>query len=223
MNPARIAPLLFILFGLIYWLSLWTQGFPGDWAVKAAPMLLAAAVLGQRLPARVGLPMAIGFLAAAAGDVYLALDRHAHLTQGLLCFLVTQVAYSIAFSARQRPLGERLEFRLPIAVYGAVLLAMMLPGLGPMLVPVFVYVIALIAMAVLSAGVEPRPGRVYFGACAFVIADSLIGIDRFIVQVPVSEIAIVGIYTVGQFLIFTGMLAAHRDETGGDRSWLSAD
>ena len=118
---------------------------------------------------------------------------------------------------------QGLEYRLPIAVYGAVLLAMMLPGLGSKLVPVFVYVVALIAMAVLSAGVEPRPGRVYFGACAFVIADSLIGIDRFIVQVPVSEIAIVGIYTVGQFLIFTGMLAAHRDEPGGDRSWLAAD
>ena len=39
-------------------------------------------------------------------------------------------------------------------------------------------IVALSAMAVLSAGVEPRPGRGYFGACSFVIADSLIGIHR---------------------------------------------
>jgi uncharacterized membrane protein YhhN len=217
MSPARFAPPLFIGLALVYWLSLWSDGFAGDWAVKAAPMLLAAGVLATTLPSRFGLPMAIGFTAAAAGDVLLALDRQQHLAQALLCFLVTQVAYSIAFVARQRPLGDRLEYRLPIAVYGAVLLAMMLPTLGPMLVPVFVYVVALIAMAVLSAGVESVPGRVYFGACLFVIADSLIGIDRFIVPIAAAELVIVAIYAVGQFLIFTGMLEVGRSGVAADR------
>jgi len=203
---ARLSPLLFAALGLGYWLSLWTTGFPGDWAVKAAPMVLAASVLLVTLPARLGVPMMIGFLAAAAGDIFLALDRHEYLMQGLLCFLVTQLTYSSAFVARQAPLGERLEYRLPVTVYGAVLLAMMLPGLGAFLLPVFVYVSALVAMAVLAAGIEPRPGRVYFGAVLFLVADSLIGIDRFVAAFPYSEIVIVGIYTIAQFLIFTGML-----------------
>lgn len=208
MNVSRISPAVFAFFGVTYWLSLWTPGFAGDWAVKAAPMLLAAGVLGAVLPARFGVPMAIGFIAAAAGDIFLALDRHAYLIQGLLCFLVTQVAYAAAFLGRGMALGERLEYRLPVTVYGAVLLALMLPGLGSFMLPVFVYVSALVAMAVLAAGFESRPGRVYFGAVLFLIADSLIGIDRFVAPFPFSEIVIVGIYTAAQFLIFTGMLKA---------------
>lgn len=206
MTIERLSPILFAAAGLCYWLSLWTPGFPGDWAVKASPMALAAGVLLIRLPARMGVPMMIGFVAAAAGDIFLALDRHAFLMQGLLCFLVTQVAYSSAFAARQAPMGDRLEFRLPVTVYGAVVLAMMLPGLGDFTIPVFVYVSALVAMAVLAAGVGQRPGRVYFGAALFLVADSLIGIDRFIAPFGYSEIIIVGLYTVAQFLIFTGML-----------------
>jgi len=206
MNIERLSPLLFAAVGLGYWLSLWTPGFPGDWAVKATPMLLAAGVLVARLPARLGVPMMIGFVAAAAGDIFLALDRHDYLMQGLLCFLVTQLAYSVAFVQPRRPLWDRLEFRLPLVVYGAVVLAMMLPGLGAFLLPVFVYVSALVAMAVLAAGVEARPGRVWAGAVLFLVADSLIGIDRFVAPFAYSEIVIVGLYTTAQFLIFTGML-----------------
>lgn len=206
MPIARAAPLLFILLALVYWISLWTAGFAADWVVKAAPMILAAGVLGYCLPFRFAMPMAIGFLAAAAGDVFLALDRREFLLQGLLCFLVTHVAYITAFLGRQRPLGERLEYRIPVAVFGAVLLAVMLPGLGGLLLPVIVYTVAIIAMALLAAGVERRPGRVWFGAALFLIADSLIGVDRFIAPIPYAEIVIVGLYTIAQFLIFTGML-----------------
>lgn len=206
MNIERLSPILFAAFGLGYWLSLWTPGFSGDWAVKAAPMLLAAGVLLVRLPTRLGVPMMVGFVAAAAGDIFLALDRHDYLMQGLLCFLVTQLAYAGAFTARTAPLGERLEYRLPVTVYGAVLLAMMLPGLGDFMIPVFVYVSALVAMTVLAAGVEDRPGRVYAGAVLFLVADSLIGVDRFVSPFAYSEIVIVGLYTIAQFLIFTGML-----------------
>lgn len=208
MRPVRLAISSFVLFALVYWTSLWTTGFPGDWAVKALPMVIAAGTLAYFLPARLGVPMAIGFFAAAAGDVFLALDRREFLMQGLLCFLVTQLAYSAAFLAPQRPLGQRLGYRLPVCVYGAILLAVMLPGLGGFMIPVFVYVSALIAMAVLAAGVEEHPGRVYFGAALFLIADSLIGVDRFITPFARSEIIIVALYTTGQFLIFTGMLRA---------------
>ena len=67
--------------------------------------------------------------------------------------------------------------------------------------------LALVEMvAVLAAGVEDRPGRVWSGAVLFLVADSLIGIDRFIAPFAYSEIVIVGLYTTAQFLIFTGML-----------------
>ncbi|MEE4638515.1 MAG: lysoplasmalogenase [Wenzhouxiangella sp.] len=213
MSIIRSSPYAFMVLGVSYWLSLWTSGFAGDWALKAAPMVLAAGVLGSVLPARFGIPMAIGFIAAAAGDIFLALDRHAFLMQGLLCFVVTQLAYATAFLGRKSTAGHRLGYRLPVAAYGAAVLALMLPGLDEFLMPVLIYVSALVAMAVLAAGVETRPGRLYAGAVLFVIADSLIGIDRFIADIVISEIVIVGIYTTGQFLIFSGMLKALKTHT----------
>lgn len=206
MNKFRHAPLLFAAFGLGYWISLWTEGFAGDWAIKAMPMLIAAVSLFAAMPRRLGVPMAIGFVAAACGDVFLALDRQANLIQGLSCFLVTQLAYSTAFAARQRPVRGGTWLRLAVVGYAGVALTAMAAGLGAFLVPVVIYVIALATMAVLAAGVEHRPGRVYSGAVLFLIADSLIGLDRFVAPIPNAEIIIVGLYTTGQFLVFTGML-----------------
>jgi uncharacterized membrane protein YhhN len=210
MTLPRLPLVLFIALALVYWFSLWTAGFSGDWAVKAAPMLIAAVVLLRSLPARFAWPMSIGFVAAAAGDIFLALDRHEYLMQGLLCFLVTQLAYSHAFWARQTRLRERLAYRLPVILYGLVLLLVMLPTLDRFMAPVIVYVGVLLMMAVLAAGVEQRPGRLYAGAVLFVIADSLIGINRFVAAFPYSEMVIVAIYTTGQYLIFTGALRALR-------------
>jgi uncharacterized membrane protein YhhN len=222
MTPSRAGPdrrlalAAFAVLGGGYWLTLFTPGFAGDWALKAAPMLLAAAVLAICLPKRFGLPMATGFAFSAAGDVFLALDRAEYLMQALSCFLVTQIAYAIAFSGRARGLLDRLRYRVPVAVYGVVLLVLMLPGLGGFLVPVAVYVSALVAMGWMAAGFErSTPGRIFHGACLFVVADSLIGVDRFIGAIPFGEIVIVGCYTTAQFLIFSGMLHAfHRGPVG---------
>jgi len=212
----RTATIGFAVLGAAYWLTLFTPGFAGDWALKAAPMLLAAAVLATALPRRFGLPMAVGFAFAAAGDIFLALDRTVYLMQALSCFLGTQVAYATAFLGRSSNFSDRLRYRLPIAVYGTVVLILMFPGLGSFFVPVSVYVAALVTMGWLAAGFErPVPGRVYSGACLFVIADSLIGVDRFIGAIPFGEILIVGCYTAAQFLIFTGMLRAFPHPSAG--------
>jgi alkenylglycerophosphocholine/alkenylglycerophosphoethanolamine hydrolase len=207
MKPALLVA--FIAPALIYWVSLFTAGFPGDWAVKALPMWVAAVVMWTELPRRFGLPMALGFLAASAGDIFLALDRQAFLLQALLCFLVTQLAYSTAFIQAQRP-GPRLAWRLPLVAYGLGLLAWMWPGLGDFAVPVSIYVAVLITMTWLGAGVEDRPGRLVIGCSLFVIADSLIGVNRFVQPFPAAEIVIVALYTTGQFLILLGARRALR-------------
>jgi len=109
MDRSRLFMLAFIVPAVVYWLSLFSGGFEGDWAVKALPMWVAAAILWRDLPLRFGAPMALGFLAASAGDIFLALDRDAFLRQALLCFLVTQLAYSVAFARAQRT-GLRLVY-----------------------------------------------------------------------------------------------------------------
>ncbi len=193
---------------LAYWLSLWGPDYPGDWLLKAAPMLLAAIVLLASVKLRYGLPMAIGFVAAGAGDAFLALDRHDFLMQALLCFLVTQVAYLAAFLAWGKRLTGRWKLWLPAVIYGLAAYIWMLPELNDFMVPVLIYVTALVAMVVYATCVERRPGPLWVGAMLFLVADSLIGIERFIAALSVPEVVIVAIYSSGQLLIFIGALRA---------------
>lgn len=196
------------LLALSYWLSLWGPDYPGHWLLKASPMLLAAAFLALRLAPRFGVPMTIGYLAAAGGDIFLALDRHLFLMQALLCFLVTQMAYIAAFSGRARPLRERWKLWLPAVIYGAIMFVLMLPALGGFLLPVLIYVSVLVGMVIAASLVEDQPGLLLTGAMLFLIADSLIGINRFVAPVPAAEPMIVAIYATGQLMILAGVLKA---------------
>jgi uncharacterized membrane protein YhhN len=210
MKPSQrtaVFTVAFSLPALVYWISLLAAGFPGDWAFKALPMWVAAVVLWCELPRRFAAPLALGFLAASAGDIYLAVDRQGFLLHALLCFLLTQIAYATAFARMQHP-ERRLAWRLPLLAYGLALLAWMWPGLGDFAGPVSVYVAVLITMAWLGAGVERRPGRLYAGCTLFLIADSLIGVDRFVPAFSVNELLIVALYTTGQGLILFGARGA---------------
>ena len=193
---------------LLYWLSLWGPDYPGHWLLKASPMLLAAILLARTLATRFAVPMAIGYLAAAGGDIFLALDRDLFLMQALLCFLITQLAYIAAFSGHARPLVTRWKFWLPALIYGAVMYLIMLPGLGNFLLPVLVYVAVLVGMVMAASLVERIPGLLVAGAVFFLIADSLIGLNRFVTPLSVAEPIIVAIYTTGQLMILAGALKA---------------
>lgn len=183
-------------------------------ALKAAPMVLAAFWLGRRLVPRFGIPLAIGFLGAAVGDAFLALDRHAFLPHALSAFLVTQLAYAAAFLALPSSPGARRAAWLPLVI-GLLAVLAMWDGLGALRWPVVVYVAALVAMAALSARVGGSPGLAFVGAMAFLLADLLIGVNRFVAPFDGSTLLIVAIYSLGQGLLFAAMLRELPRRDGG--------
>ncbi len=205
MTPARLA---FILVASAYWITLWLPPLPGSWILKITPMLIAAAVLAKSLQPAAAWPMAIGFVAAAGGDLFLALDRHDYFAFALRCFLVTQLAYAVAFVLHRRTFIPRWPWWLPVVLFGLAVLAWMWPSLGADRIPVSIYVGALVAMGATAAGVEDRPGRLFVGGLLFVISDALIGITRFVADFDYSVETIVGIYMLAQYFIFTASLDA---------------
>ncbi len=205
MTLARTA---FIIIGVAYWVTLWLPPLPGSWILKFTPMLIAAAALAGTLRPAAAWPMAIGFVAAAGGDLFLALDRHGYFTFGLGCFLITQLAYSLAFYRHRQAFAARWAWWLPVIVFGVAVLAWMWPGLGADRVPVTIYVAALVSMAVTASTVETRPARLFAGAVLFVVSDALIGITRFVADFEHSVPTIIAIYMMAQYLIFTGSLQA---------------
>lgn len=202
------AKFAFAIIAIAYWISLWLPPLPGIWVLKFTPMLIAAAVLARSLQPSAAWPMAIGFTAAAGGDLFLALDRHDYFTFALGCFLVTQFAYAVAFVWHRRAFMARWPWWLPVILFGGIVLAWMWPSLGADRIPVSIYVSALVAMGATAASVESRPGRLFLGGVLFVISDALIGITRFVADFDYSVQAIIAIYMLAQFCIFTASLDA---------------
>jgi uncharacterized membrane protein YhhN len=207
--PDRAVLVVFTILLVLHWVLLAIPGPSFDPPVmatlKAAPMVLAAGWIWWRLEWRFGIPLAIGFLGAAVGDAFLALDRHVFLAHALSAFLVTQLAYAAAFVALPATTSARLAAWLPV-VLGLLALALMWSGLGAFRWPVAVYVAALVAMVALAARVGGKPGLAFIGAMAFLLADLLIGVNRFVAPFSGSAPIIVAIYSIGQGLLFVAML-----------------
>ena len=193
-----------MLVGLAYVASLAWHPYPLSYALKAVPALTLCALSAQRLHGRTRVLMVVAFLAAAAGDVFLDLDRTRYLPHGLGCFLVTQVAFTIAFLPWARFTPSRVPLVLALVAGEATLLAFAWPNLGAMRVAVIVYLAALLAMTVTALMV--RESRwLGIGALLFLVSDSLIGINRFIAPFPASTAIIVSIYVASIVLIARGV------------------
>ena len=139
------------------------------------------------------------------GDVLLMPDGDLFFVLGLLAFLGAQICYILGFrSSALGPLRSRPWLVLPYAGYVLLLLYLLLPDVGGLALPVTVYAVALVTMAILATGVSPTTG---VGALLFVASDSLLALTEFTDRLPVAaESWIMPTYLVGQLLIVLGVL-----------------
>ena len=207
-HPCRLYALAIAL-GLLYLLLLPLKPYPLGWLLKPLPMLIFAVLAWRAFPGAAGRWLALGYLGAAAGDFFLDFgERDGLFLQALLAFLLNQLAFSVAFVllGRGRPLWRWRG--LPVLLYALAMAVWMLPAAGALQVPVAIYLGCLLAMALLAGRLEPRPGPLWLGAMLFVVADSLIGLNKFVQPFPHAVEVIVSCYFSGQALIAWGLLRA---------------
>ena len=140
------------------------------------------------------------------GDLLLIGDGDLFFVLGVAAFLGAQICYIVGFRpyAALGPLRTRPWLAVPYLVYGAVLLAMLLPDLGALGVPIAIYAAALVTMAVLATGVSPSTA---VGAILFLLSDSLIALTGLTDLLPdAAGSLIMPTYIVGQLLIVVGVL-----------------
>jgi len=169
-------------------------------AVKPFPALALAAWVALRCPRPLGRLTAAGLVLSAAGDVLLEAGR---FLPGLLAFLAAHLDYLAAFlTADRRPALGRA---LPFLAWGVGAEALLRPGLGPMALPVAVYVAVICAMMWRAAARVGSPGTPALaallglaGAVAFGASDTLIAFDRFATPIPGVRWPIMILYWLGQ-------------------------
>lgn len=193
--------------------------------VKPMPVLALLGWLHDAPPGDYRRGISLGLIFSLAGDVLLAWPGDLFVF-GLGAFLLAHLSYLKAYlSDCRQPALLALALALSI---GAMLLGILISsGLGPLLVPVIVYGLAICAMlwralARLGGTVPKRSAWLAAaGALAFVFSDSLIGIDRFVTPFRAAPYLIIISYWLGQWGIAASAFPRKSCRTIGD-SGLSA-
>lgn len=167
-------------------------------------VIAVAAAAAAPVPAAYKTLVLAGLAFSLLGDVALMFPDK-WFTAGLVAFLAAQVLYILAFKPLPGHPVSPATF-LPFVLFGLLMFFLLAPKLGPMKIPVFVYIAAITTMAGFAAGrfVDrggTRPLLAFVGAVLFLISDSVLAYDRFARKVPGARIIILGTYFPAQLLI----------------------
>lgn len=100
---------------------------------------------------------------------------------------------------------------LVLTLYAFGLFYLLKDGLGNMLIPVFVYMIVILMMAITAFLRQQKVFKksfilVFIGAILFIISDSILALNKFYMPVRFSSVSIMLTYAVAQFFIVMGFL-----------------
>jgi uncharacterized membrane protein YhhN len=206
---ARLLAGLYAALGAANSVSAAKRSRAGEWATKPLlmPVLAAFALAAagdqdtdMRLPAA-------GMALSGLGDTALlgAESAQSWFVPGMGAFAAAHACYITALARGGAARGVRPRVAAGYAALWAVLIAVLWRGLDSSLrVPVAVYSLLLVSMAVLASG---RNRAAAAGGALFVVSDALIACGLAgISAVPRQEAAVMPTYLAAQFLLAAGFL-----------------
>ena len=225
----RVALIIFFVVAVGELAALFMDGFVDTYAWQAICKPLIMITLGVYYAASVDREHRSTALLAAmvfslAGDVLLLWAKHndSYFVLGLASFLVAHIFYILTYRQHR---GEntpnelqgvqRIRMAFPVVLAGTGLVVVLYPLLGELRVPVVLYGIVLVGMtlqALFRFGRTTAPSfwLVFAGALLFMLSDSLIAINKFMMPVGHAELWIMGTYIAAQYFIVRGLLEHYR-------------
>ena len=151
------------------------------------------------------------------GDMFLMIDEQYPVLFifGLGSFLVSHLLYIFAFNQTAHPpLNVPLIKKHPwiiflLIVFGSYVFKKLQPGLGEMVVPVIIYLAAILAMFVFALNRWGKVSNQSFlwitiGALFFILSDSILAFDKFHEHIKNAHLIIMATYMFAQYAIVRG-------------------
>ncbi|EYS96240.1 hypothetical protein CF68_21330 [Cupriavidus sp. SK-4] len=180
------------------------------WKIAMALLLARAAWFHRPLVERRWLVTALLF--SALGDLLLALPTLTFsFMGGLGAFLLAHLAYLrvlVPLAGDTRP--HRLIACGAMLGVAGTMLGRFWPNMGPLTVPVAIYVGVLAAMACSALVARLPTPLAALGALCFAASDMMIGIARFLVPFESFQLGIWWTYAAAQVLLVAGIVAGRR-------------
>ena len=154
-----------------------------------------------------------------AGDVLLSLQtsQNSFFIYGLIFFLLAHLAYIFCYFHLvidlKQPQNKTFLYTrvVALALTGAALMTVLRYKVGDLLIPVGVYTIVIILMAIFAVYRKDKTSTasfslVYAGALMFILSDGMIAVNKFLNEFGNSGVYIMLTYIIAQFLIVKGIL-----------------
>ncbi|WP_321375747.1 lysoplasmalogenase [uncultured Draconibacterium sp.] len=161
----------------------------------------------------------IGFLFSWFGDLLMMFaSEFTFFVLGIASFLVTQVVYIFLFlrtidlSGNMSFLKKKPMWLIPYIAFGLIIYTLLFPQLDAVLrIAIFVYMAAILSMSAMALnrfgnGHPISFSLVFAGSLFFVLSDSLIAVNRFLVAIPYEGLLVMTTYIAAQYLIMLGLL-----------------
>jgi uncharacterized membrane protein YhhN len=181
---SRILAVVGLIAAAIYIVAMWVNLPAVEFVTKGIPVLCLIIWMLKLPRDRFATLIMAGLIVSLVADLVMQWDKSLFVP-GLLIFLVAQITYSVAFTSMTKR-GRWLRL-LPFVVWGVIVFLILNPYLGDLLLPVVVYLVAIVIMMWRAAALVGAHGRVetfelaaLVGALAFGLSDTLLALNRFI-------------------------------------------
>jgi len=201
--------LLFLFLATLYCLSILMPAYPGHWLLKMLPVGLLIVTVSQWPVDKSQKLFLAGLVFSVLGDFFLGYDELNWFIFGLGAFFIAHIAYILAMlplTKINRGTGSAI---LAYLAGGGVVLALLLPGLGDLLVPVIAYMSILLVMAITALLSKKSSPWMMIGGLSFVVSDAMIGLNKFYLPIPEAQFFIMICYYFAQYALVQGF-AGHQ-------------
>lgn len=184
------------------------------------PFLLLAVYFSGNFPSKKFLLIALVF--SWIGDIILLFaDRHElFFIVGLIAFLISHIVYILLFNKQLKYKNRKNKAIFWIGVtciivYLFTMISILLPSLGDLTIPVFVYALVISTMLLFALKgflnwEEPGNWYILIGAIAFISSDSILAFNKFYDPIVLSSFLIMITYLLAQYLIVVGILKLNK-------------
>ena len=156
------------------------------------------------------------------GDIILLFADRAEIyfIIGLVSFLVSHLVYILLFTKQIKRENKKTTAVFwigitAIIIYLMMMLFLLIPTLGNLKIPVFVYALVLSTMLLFAfkgffLWDKKAAWSILIGAVIFVASDSILAFDKFYQKLEMSSLLIMTTYLLAQFFIVRGVLLLNK-------------
>ena len=197
---------IFAAFAIIFIAALPFQPYAGNFVIKAIPAISLAVLALITVRGITGRLLFVSLLLCAAGDVALELEAGKYFVVGLGLFLIAQIMFIVTFSRDFKMQKSRIPIIVILAIYALAMAYIMTPSLKEMAIPVYFYLVVITLMGIFAALRAARNKFTLYGAVSFIVSDSILAINKFMMPVPAADYLVMITYYLAIFLITFGYL-----------------